>query len=71
MASPRRRKLKKILRLRRKQQVNIIEQQKEELPKMVDEPVVKEDKVAKKEEKVVEKKKPVAKKVKKAAKKDD
>jgi|TARA_R110002020_G_scaffold418288_4_gene627544 predicted phosphohydrolase len=77
MASPRKRKLKKILKLRRKQQTNLVEQEAE-LPLMVDEPVVKEEESNEEISEVLEVKKPVAKKSapkksapKKAAKKDD
>ena len=77
MASPRKRKLKKILKLRRKQQTNLVEQEAE-LPLMVDEPVVKEEESSEEISEVLEVKKPVAKKSapkksapKKAAKKDD
>ena len=71
MASPKRKRLKKIYLLRKLRAQRTVEEKAEELPLMVDEPVVEEEKATKKEEKVVEKKKPVAKKSKKAAKKGD
>ena len=65
MGSPRRRRLKKILKLRRKQ-VNLVEQEaatdEVELPTMVDEPVVKEEESGEQVAEVLEEEKPVEKK---------